>query len=355
MRRSLLLLSLMFPIVLLAQDIHFTQFDQTPQLLNPGLTGVFPGDARVAVNYRDQWGSIDMPYRTFAFNYDHRLFHNKWKKASFGIGLAAFRDDAGDLGLHTTTGVISIAATVNLNKEQSLTAGIQSGVINRGVSTANMIWGNQYDGQNHDPTVSSGEVGEFNSFFHPDVSVGLAWDFAAPEGFNHFNDLRFTVGTALHHLNRPEQRFNLGVSDSLHLKWVVHGRGLIGLGTGRSFVMPMLMFALQGPSTEFIFGGLYRYMLKEPAKVTGFVRGAALSVGAMYRWGDALSPVMWIEVDRFALGVSYDVNLSQLRGASAYQGGLEITLRFISPNPFYFSGRQSTGGGLFKLNKKKRQ
>lgn len=338
----------------MGQDIHFTQFDQQPQLLNPGLTGVFIGDARVALNYRDQWGSVDMPYRTFALNYDHRLFHNKWKRACFGIGLAAFRDDAGDLGLHTTSALISIAGTIHLNKEQSLTAGIQSGIINRGVSTQNMVWGNQYDGQNHDPLMNSGEIGEFNSFFRPDVSLGVAWDYAAPDGFNNFNDLRFTVGTALHHLNQPEQRFNLGISDSLHLKWVLHARGLIGLGTGRSSVVPMAMFALQGPSIELIFGGLFRYMVKEPAKVTGFVRGAAISAGAMYRYGDALSPMVWVELDRFALGVSYDVNLSGLSAASGYQGGLEITLRFVSPNPFYYSGRQSTGG-LFKLNTKKHE
>jgi type IX secretion system PorP/SprF family membrane protein len=336
-----------------SQDIHFSQFDMAPQLMNPGLTGVFAGDARVALNYRDQWGSIDNPYRTYAFNYDHRLFHNKWKRVSIAFGLAAFRDEAGDLGLHTTSGVISISGTINLNKEQSLTAGIQSGVLFRGVNTAGMVWGSQYDGQNHDHTMGSGEVSQFNSFIQPDLSLGFAWDFSAPEGFNHFNDLRFTVGTGLLHLNRPEQRFNLGVSDSLHIKWVVHGKGLIGLGTGRSFVVPMVMFALQGPSTEFIFGGMYRYMLKEPARITGFVRGAAISAGATYRWGDAIVPMVLVELDRFAVGISYDVNVSGLAPASAYQGGLEVTLRFISPNPFYFSGRQSQGG-LFNLKKKER-
>jgi hypothetical protein len=136
---------------------------------------------------------------------------------------------------------------------------------------------------------------------------------------------------------------------------VVHGRGLIGLGTGRSFIVPMAFFALQGPSTEFMFGGMYRYMLKEAAKVTGFVRGAALSVGGMYRWGDAICPMMMVEMDGFAVGVSYDVNVSGLTRASVYQGGLEVTVRFTSPNPFYWTGRASTGGAMFNLNKKKRE
>jgi type IX secretion system PorP/SprF family membrane protein len=354
MRRSITIVLLCFSALCgKAQDVHFSQFDQTPQLLNPGLTGVFVGDARVAVNYRDQWASIDNPYRTFALNYDHRLFHNKWKRASLAVGLAAFRDDAGDLGLHTTSAVISISGTINLNKDQRLTAGIQSGMLYRGVNTDAMVWGNQYDGQNHDPTMNSGEIGQFNAFVQPDVSLGVAWDYAAPEGFSHFNDLKFTVGTGLFHLNRPEQMFNLGVSDSLHIKWTVHANGLIGLGTGRSAVVPTIMFALQGPSTEFIFGGMYRYTLKEAAKVTGWVRGAAISAGATYRWADAIVPQVLVEFDRFALGISYDLNVSGLASASGYQGGLEVMVKFVSPNPFYFSGRQSKGG--FNLNKKERK
>ena len=56
-----------------AQDIHFSQFDETPLLLNPANTGIHH-DLRVITNYRDQWQSIGAPYKTFAFAADAKLF-----------------------------------------------------------------------------------------------------------------------------------------------------------------------------------------------------------------------------------------------------------------------------------------
>ncbi|HMZ89019.1 MAG TPA: type IX secretion system membrane protein PorP/SprF, partial [Chitinophagales bacterium] len=49
-----------------AQDIHFSQFFAAPILVNPANTGNFIGSARIGLNYRDQWGSVTIPYRTFS-------------------------------------------------------------------------------------------------------------------------------------------------------------------------------------------------------------------------------------------------------------------------------------------------
>ncbi|HIA36045.1 MAG TPA: type IX secretion system membrane protein PorP/SprF, partial [Flavobacteriales bacterium] len=46
-----------------AQDIHFSQFYQVPQLINPSLAGGFNGDFRAIVNFRDQWSNV-APYKT---------------------------------------------------------------------------------------------------------------------------------------------------------------------------------------------------------------------------------------------------------------------------------------------------
>ncbi len=326
----------------LAQDIHFVQFTETPQLVNPGLTGVFKGNIRIIANYRDQWATVDAPYRTFGFNYDHRIVPKKLKKkASLAVGLAAYRDDAGDLGLHTTSGVISLATTLNLTREQSVSAGIQSGVLYRGIDMTNAIWGSQYDGDNFDPTMSSGEVSNFNSFVSPDVSLGFSWNLSKPLGVGPFRELYVRAGTGLFHLNRPKQRFNLGESDRLDLRWTLHADAMMGVGSGRSYIVPMFLFQLQGPSTEAVFGALYRFMLKEAAQVTGFVKGGALSFGATYRWGDAITPIIAVEYLMLRMGVSYDVNVSKLNKATGFQGGLEISLKCTIVDGFYYSGRQS--------------
>jgi hypothetical protein len=38
-----------------AQDLHFSQFFETPLLCNPALAGIFTGDYRIQGVYRDQW------------------------------------------------------------------------------------------------------------------------------------------------------------------------------------------------------------------------------------------------------------------------------------------------------------
>ena len=98
------------------------------------------------------------------------------------------------------------------------------------------------------------------------------------------------------------------------------------------------MIALQGPSKEIVIGTLFRLRTKEASHFTGYFSESGVAVGAHYRVGDAIIPSMWLEVGNFALGVSYDVNKSNLRTASNARGGMEISLRFINPNPFKYGG-----------------
>jgi len=44
-----------------AQDIHFSQFFETPLLRNPALAGIFTGDVRIQAVYRTQWASVTVP------------------------------------------------------------------------------------------------------------------------------------------------------------------------------------------------------------------------------------------------------------------------------------------------------
>jgi hypothetical protein len=54
--------------LLYGQDIHFSQFFETPLLRNPSLAGIFTGDIRLQMVYRDQWGSVTDGYRTGSLN-----------------------------------------------------------------------------------------------------------------------------------------------------------------------------------------------------------------------------------------------------------------------------------------------
>src|SRR5260221_14626953 len=78
---------------LYAQDTHFSQFTQSPLTVNPAQAGLFDGDFRAIVNYRNQWSSVD-GYRTEQLSCDGNMLKNKWTKGFLGLGLNVLSDKA---------------------------------------------------------------------------------------------------------------------------------------------------------------------------------------------------------------------------------------------------------------------
>src|SRR5215813_2231473 len=80
-----------------AQDLHFSQYFNTPLLVNPANTGFAPDvDYRVGINYRNQWASITPnPYKTMSAWGDIQAFNNRFESGWVGLGGALLRDVAG--------------------------------------------------------------------------------------------------------------------------------------------------------------------------------------------------------------------------------------------------------------------
>ncbi|HEX8607316.1 MAG TPA: type IX secretion system membrane protein PorP/SprF, partial [Pedobacter sp.] len=80
----------------LAQDLHFSQYFNSPLLVNPANTGFIPeGDHRLGINYRNQWASIGNPYKTFSIFGDGQFFGERFENGWLGVGGALLRDVAG--------------------------------------------------------------------------------------------------------------------------------------------------------------------------------------------------------------------------------------------------------------------
>src|SRR5437764_470156 len=60
-----------------AQDIHFSQFFETPMFRNPALAGIFSGDMRLNLVYRNQWQNLIVPYQTGLFSSEFKLHIGK--------------------------------------------------------------------------------------------------------------------------------------------------------------------------------------------------------------------------------------------------------------------------------------
>jgi type IX secretion system PorP/SprF family membrane protein len=308
-----------------AQDIHFSQFDETPVLLNPANVGV-PHEVRVIANYKSQWQSVNAPFKTIAVTVDGRLL--KKKKNHLGVGLDFFSDKAGAGQMKTTQINFSLSGMVLLNKSNLISAGLMAGYIQRGINTTSYSWGNQYDGMAYDATKQSGETNAALNFNFVDFAGGIQYSYGSHEMYLSANNAkRLNIGVALFHPHQPAYSF-YGDATRLYMKYVFHGDAAIGLKNTNIVLKPSYVVFLQGPTKEITPGLTAQYILQGDSKYTGIKKFMAISLGGYYRASDAAIALIKFEYNSCAIGFSYDINLSKLKTVSNTKGGFEISLRY---------------------------
>jgi type IX secretion system PorP/SprF family membrane protein len=330
----------MFAITAYGQDIHFSQFYMNPLQQNPSMAGaIHPLEANI--NFKDQWKAVASPYRTFGMGYHMRFSKRRNTNGYLAAGVNFFSDKAGDANMGTGKGGISLAYHLRADEYNSIGLGIYGGYFQRKIDYNNLTWASQYDGQQINPYMQAGMTGSA-AFSNFDTGAGINWTYNNTGGDikvtdNH--DLNFNVGVGVFHLNRPSYSF-MGTDERLPFRTVVHGTGVISLGDSKWAAVPGFMYARQGPAQEIYVGSLFRCLLSQESKFTGFKNGAALYTGAYFRTMDAVTAKLILEYAGWGFGISYDINVSSLQAATSFRGGIELSLRFVAPNPF-----QSTYGG----------
>ncbi len=152
------------------------------------------------------------------------------------------------------------------------------------------------------------------------------------------NDFRVNFGAAVYHVSRPSYSFQ-GNNDKLYAKFVLHGNALLSIPYSNIGFVPGLIVYKQGGPSEVLAGTLVRYVLNQKSKYTGNKTTSAVSIGAYYRGRDAAIIGFLLEYSKYAIGMSYDVNVSRLKVASVGKGGFELSLRFNAANPFMVNSR----------------
>jgi type IX secretion system PorP/SprF family membrane protein len=329
-------LGMMFPNAGIAQDIHFSQFYMNPLQQNPAMAGaVYALEANII--YKDQWRAVGDPYKTFGLGYHMRFEKKRTQKGFLAGGVNFFNDRAGDANMTTNKGTFNMAYHVKLNEYNRLGAGLQAGYFQRKIDFTGLQWASQFDGVSYNPSMQGGIPGGQQAYTAFDMGAGMSWVYNNTGGDikvtdNH--DLNFNAGVALMHINRPKYSF-IGTDERLPMKVVVHGNGVISLAeSSKMAICPGFMYYRQGPSQEIFVGTMFRHLLAQDSKFTGFKNGAAFYWGAYLRTRDAVAAKILLEYAGWGFGVSYDINVSSLKEATYTRGGIEFSLRFVAPNPF---------------------
>lgn len=297
---------------LVGQDIHFSQFFNSPLNLNPSLTGNFIGDIRLVANQRTQWSSVTTPYVTFALSGEYRNIYN----TSLNAGLSIFHDKAGDSQFSTLQIGVPISYTLYISdSSQTVQFGMQPSFVQRSINYDDLRFDNQYDGTVYNSTLGNGETFGTNGRNYFNLHAGISWNylFAQRKSVN--------VGFAVHNLTQPEQSFFSGESIPLKHRYTFHAG--TDLKVHNNFdVLPRVMLGYQHNYKEIIMGGSLRYHLNN-----GNYRN--LYGGIYYRNSDAAYLTAGIDYHNFHFKISYDINVSSLEVASNNRGGFEFALIYI--------------------------
>ncbi len=294
-----------------AQDIHFSQFYNSPLNLNPANIGVFNGDFRFVANQRTQWSSVTTPYATFGLSADANSIFN----TPVGAGLSVYQDKAGDSRFSTLQVGLGASYTFKLkDSTQSITVSAQPAFTQRRIDYNDLQFDNQYNGLYYDESLGNGENfnNEGSNYFN--LHGGATWNYLIAQRKS------VSAGFALHNILTPQQSF-FNENIPLHQRITIHAGGLFAVSE-KVDVLPAIQFQKQHKHKEIIFGGQGKYHLNNG-------NYKAVYAGVWYRNSDATYFSVGMDYADFHFGISYDLNLSSLKVASQNRGGFEFAIIYI--------------------------
>jgi type IX secretion system PorP/SprF family membrane protein len=311
-----------------SQDIHFSQFYESPVLLNPASAGACVNDFRFTANYRNQWQNVISPFKTIGLAFDSKLHHLSENGFNhFGYGITIYTDKAG--ASRSATNQFNLAAVYHLyiDRKNIISFGVNGGMFQKSINTGGLKWDAQFNGKTYDPSLSSQESANYQSIMKFDMGAGLLYRHQ-----ENSSGVSYECGAAMNHLTKPGISYNSS-DPSLQFKYSVTGNAKAKLSPVL-YLVPATLVALQGGHQEIVAGGNLRYVSSDHGKEkdqlgTHKAISTAFQFGCFYRYKDAVVFTAGVEYDHHInLGISYDLNVSKLRSASRLRGGYEICITY---------------------------
>lgn len=317
-----------------AQDVHFTQFDAQPLLLNPANTGAFNGDWRASVVYRDQWRSIlgASAFKTYAASFDMPVIKDISVDDYLAAGLQLYNDRAGDGNLSNFTAMLSVAYHKFLgeNAKSVLTVGLQGGYSQKSLDLSRLYFGDEFN----EGIFNRGTSSEFNwlttrtnGFI---VNAGINFAQAVTDNFS------FTIGVGANNINQPLMSFDTRAQRAdvgLGMRYTGQLGAIINV-TDRFSLRPAALYQSQSTATEIVAGNEFNYRLGDNFDVS---TSPAVFAGIWYRYQDAIMGTVGVEFRNFRIGFAYDYNTSDLKNATNGNGGFEVSIGYIAPSALEFA------------------
>ena len=298
-----------------AQDLHFSQYFNSPLLVNPANTGFNPDyDYRLGVNYRTESTNVGNPYKTMSVWGDTKLFANRFENGWIGVGAALFRDQAGGGSLTNTSGFASVAYHQLLGYNSLLSGGFGLSFSSKRIDISKLSFDNQWNGKFFDASIPSNEPFAYSQTSYFDLQMGLNYAYFASE------NLYFNAGVSVMHINMPrESFFDPTVSDSrIQRRYTAFINSNIKV-QNLWIVNPNLYVSKMGNAWETVIG----FNANRDLSGDGLQQ---LIVGLYYRNKDAVIPMIGYQVNDMRITVNYDATVSSLGSMNGTRGAYELSI-----------------------------
>ena len=321
----LLVSSLQLSAIGFSQDLHFSQFFNSPLTTNPANTGFIPdGDYRMGINYRNQWSSImSVPYKTMSAFADAQILKEKLDNGWVGVGGVILRDVAGSGNLTSTKVYGSVAYHQMLGYSSLLSLGFNVGYANKQINTTNLKFPDQFDGKFFDNKLPTSVFLDRNNIGYLDMQVGMNYAYFPTE------NIYVNGGFSAHHVNKPHESFftSSDVSNRVPVRYIGFLNGSFKLND-QWIVNPNIYYTRQSTASELVAGMNAHYNLSGDGMYQ-------LIGGLYYRHKESVVPMIGLGYNDYTFTFSYDVTVSNLGNYNASRGALEFSLikqGIINPN-----------------------
>lgn len=301
-------------------DPHFSQYYAYPVWLNPALTGVIDGDARLTANFKDEWAGIDNGYRTGAVSGDLRA------SDKVALGFNIINQSAGTAGYNYLAAYGSFAYQITVSDKgyQKLSFGLQAGMINRSFNAGKLRFDSQYNPATggYDPGMASLENFSATSAIVFDASAGVFFYDGDPD-----KDVNLFAGVSGSHLAPAKDPIiSNGLNGNIPFRYTIHGGVRIRTSEWLD-ITPHGIFIGQQQNQVCAAGMNLEFRFRQDH---------SLILGGMYRINDAAVANLGFHMGTTIIGMSYDYTTSPLKTANT-QGTFELSISYLFKH--HLSGR----------------
>jgi type IX secretion system PorP/SprF family membrane protein len=302
-----------------AQDLHFSQFFNSPLTTNPANTGFIPdGDYRLGANFRNQWSSImTLPYKTTSVYGDIQLLKDRMENGWLGAGAVILRDVAGSGNLTSTKIYGSIAYHQLLGYASLLSLGFNVGYANKHINVSNLKFPDQFDGMFFDNKLPTSVNLARNQTGYLDLQAGMNYAYFPTD------KIYLNTGFSVHHINKPRESFfdassDGGVDNRVPRRYIAFLNGSI-MVNDQWIINPNVYYTSQAKVSEIVGGANAHYNLSGD--------GEYLLIGGLYyRHNEAVIPMVGLGYKDYIFTFSYDATISPLKNYNNTRGAFEFSL-----------------------------